>query len=83
MLSLPELRQRQSYFLAAVRAAGGRRILTYRTPCCGELEEGIAAGTGELWDTGATCTHCGATYWKESTDERITASLLPATRGAA
>jgi len=76
-----ELKQRHLAFIARVRAAG-RLILQYRVPCCGATVDGIAAGPGERWDTGATCPECGALYWKESTDEAITATPLPAPRAA-
>lgn len=56
----------------------GRTILTYRAPCCGVELEGMAATQGETWNTGATCPQCGGKYYKESTDEKITATLTQA-----
>jgi hypothetical protein len=61
----------------------GRKILAFRAPCCGVEIEGMAATEGETWHTGATCPQCGSGYFRETTEEAITARLTQSCWGIA
>lgn len=62
-MDLTELRRRHDEWLAKA-AARGDKLLTYKVPCCGGGMQDRAAPEGEVWDTLATCPHCGGHYLK-------------------
>lgn len=71
-----DLKAQHDAYIAGVKARG-EPTLTYQTPCCGNVMEDRAAPPGAVWDTLATCPHCGRLYMKITTAECITGSIPP------
>lgn len=80
MLEAINQRMRDHFAQISLLRSLGRKIVTYRAPCCGIELEGMTASDGDSWNTGATCPQCGGKYYKESTDHSIKATLTPARR---
>lgn len=53
--------------------AKGIKFVPYKVPCCGGQLESRLASKGDVWDTLATCPHCGGLYMKITTSKKVTA----------
>lgn len=81
-MSEPALIRMQQYreYISLLRRLN-RNLLAYNAPCCGVQLEGPAASEGEEWRTGATCPQCGTKYYRQTSQDYITASLHASARG--
>jgi hypothetical protein len=70
-----KLLQEYRAYIAAQKAKG-TKLRKYRAPCCGGELEDIVPPRGQVWDSMMCCPYCGGSFFRVSTNTKVTTELM-------